>query len=70
MEVLGALFYSIFFVDLVLVQGNADPVEDFLGGFSFSNTCLLLEKKKEKWVVIGKVVEGRDVTRESDLVIH
>jgi hypothetical protein len=48
MEVLGALFYSIFFVDLVLVQGNADPVEDFLGGFSFSNTCLLLEKKKEK----------------------
>jgi hypothetical protein len=48
MEVLGIIFFYIFLVGLVLFQGNADPVEDFLGGFSFSNTCLLLEKKKGK----------------------
>jgi hypothetical protein len=41
----------------------------FFVGFSFSRFHLLLEKKKGKWVVIGKVAQGRDVTWKSDLVI-
>jgi hypothetical protein len=48
MEVLGVIFSSIFLVGLVLFQGNADPVDNFLGGFSFSSTHLLVEKKKGK----------------------